>query len=169
MGNCIKNNKITSPALPSIFTTDISQVQRFTYNGQYKYCRFATIYDGDTGDICFNSDGGTIRARFRFYGYDSAEMKPLKSVATRDNIIAQAHRDKKHLEDLIHDRFLVVNFKENEKYGRMMGNVWRVNNVTFPEHKLAEHPELSDDNCINKLMVKDGHGYMYFGGEKLKY
>lgn len=165
MGNCIKTKKV--PVLPAIFTTNISEVQRFTYNGIYKYCRFVDIYDGDTGDICFYSDDRVIRSRFRFYGYDSAEMKPLKSIITRDSIIAKAHEDKKYLEGLLQDKYLVVQFKENEKYGRMMGNVWRVNNATFPENKLADHPELIDDNCINKLMIIAGHGYEYYGGKKL--
>jgi hypothetical protein len=165
MGNCIKNNKVV---VPNIFTADLSRVQRFTYNGQYKYCRFVDIYDGDTGDICFWSDNRFVRAGFRFYGYDSAEMKPLKSIITRDSIIAQAHRDKRHLESLLADQYLVVQFMKNEKYGRMMGNVWRVRDVSMPDDKLAEHPELTDDNCINKLMIKAGHGYIYTGGPKLK-
>jgi hypothetical protein len=161
MGNCcITRNR------PKIFLSDLSNVPRLTYEGQYKYCIFNHIYDGDTADIFFYDNNRIIRAPFRFYGYDSAEMKPLKSAPNRQNIIAQAQQDKEYLSSLILNKQLVVQLMHNEKYGRMMGIAWIVIDTSVPEDELSKHPELIDANCVNKQMINSGHGKIYFGGKK---
>lgn len=156
----------SSVSIPKIFTTDISKVERFTYSGQYKYCVFDHIYDGDTADIYFIDKSTIVRAPFRFYGYDSAEIKPLKSEANRDNIIREAKQDREYLSSLIRGKYLIVEFMENEKYGRMMGNVYKCSDISVPEHLLSTHPEITENNCVNKIMIKDNHGKIYYGGRK---
>ena len=164
MGNCCKNG--VSLIKPDIFTADISKVARHSYAGQYKYCRLDNIYDGDTADIYFFDESRIVRRPFRFYGYDSAEMKPLKKLVNREEIKAQAVSDKQFLSSLITNQKLVVKFMENEKYGRMMGEIWRVANNNVPEENLSMHPDLIEMNNITNIMINSGHGKPYYGGSK---
>lgn len=150
-----------------IYNIDISVINRQTYKDQYKYCRIDYIYDGDTADIFFLDNNKVIRHPFRFYGYDSEEIKQLKTDEDRDIKKQKALDDKNYLTKLVHNQYLVVKFTENEKYGRMMGWIWRVKDITWPEESLANHPELIDNNCINKEMILSGHGKIYNGGKKV--
>ena len=176
MGNCVNNSEgncvnisedncvNNSTELPKIYTATLP-LARHSYNGVYKYCTFNDIYDGDTADINFYDGDKIIKTPFRFFGYDSAEMKPLKSIINRESIIKNAHNDKHYLADLLVGP-LVVKFMENEKYGRMMGEVWKVKSTKLKEEDLAKSDELIDDNCVNKLMIAGGHGVVYYGGRK---
>jgi endonuclease YncB( thermonuclease family) len=171
MGNfCINNKNTTEKNItqftPTIFDIDISNINRQTYTGIYKYCRFSNVYDGDTADIYFFDEFKVVRRPFRFYGYDSAEIKPLKSASNRDEIKIQAHEDLKFLAVLLVNSKCVVKFMDNEKYGRMMGQVWKINDSSIPEHLLMSHPELIEDNNIASIMIKSGHGKPYYGGSK---
>jgi len=169
MGNCNLFQKMSTPInseLPSIFSADITNIHRHSYEGHYKYAVFDHIYDGDTADVFFMDGEKIIREPFRFYGYDSAEIKPLRSEHDRDAIINQARADKDFLSSLLRGSRLIVHFAANEKYGRMMGKVWKVTDVSVPEIQLSQHPELIDDNQINLIMIKSGHGNSYFGGKK---
>ncbi len=168
MYNCLSakthdNNQILKP---SIFSLDISNISRHSYAGQYKYCRISNIYDGDTADIYFYDEVNVMRFPFRFYGYDSAEIKPLRILSNRNEIKQQAQDDKQYLTSLVENNKLVVQLMENEKYGRLMGEVWRITDDTFPENNLVCHYELTDINNISKLMIQSGHGKPYYGGKK---
>lgn len=171
MGNCIlfKNpteNKISETNIPPIFITDITNIPRHSYNGEYKYVVFDHIYDGDTADIYFYDNDNIIRNPFRFYGYDSAEIKPLLNTPNRELVIKQAQDDREFLRTILRNNYLVAKFMPNEKYGRMMGQIWRVLDVSLPEKELSKHPELIDNNQINLLMINSKHGKPYFGGKK---
>ena len=148
----------------TIFDIDIHSIEKQSYNNQFHYCRIDNVYDGDTADIYFRDGNKVVRNRFRFYGYDSAEMKPPKKIENREEIKNQAILDKQHLSSLVSNSKLIVEFQNNEKYGRMMGKVWRVNNINHPERDLKNHPELIEGNYITFLMIQSGHGKPYFGG-----
>jgi endonuclease YncB( thermonuclease family) len=163
MGGCISTKKTK---VPLIFTINKSNINRYSFDGQYKYASFDNIYDGDTADIYFIENDKVIRSAFRFYGYDSAELKPLRADPNRNYIIRQAILDKEFLISQLNNKYFVVQFMKNEKYGRMMGKVWKVTDASIDENKLSTHPELTDGNQINLIMIKNGHGKPYFGGKK---
>ncbi len=176
MGNCFSTNKTEHIPVqqttikvnePDIFNADISKIERQTYEGVYSYCRFDNVYDGDTADIFFKEGKTIIRRPFRFYGYDSAEMKQPKNEPLRDKLKEQALSDKQYLISLVgYPNKCVVLFMENEKYGRMMGKIWRIKDDSIPETQLSTHPELIDENYITNIMIRHNHGKPYFGGTK---
>lgn len=171
MGNCNKttekhNDIQTKMPNNSIFNVDIQSIDRFTFEGQYHYCRIDNVYDGDTADIYFLHDGKVVRHAFRFYGYDSAEMKQPKNVVNRDSLKSAAQEDKKFLISLVVNQKLIVHFMKEEKYGRLMGTVWKISDTTIPEDLLVHHPELTDSNNICNIMINAGHGKPYYGGHK---
>ncbi len=177
MGNCITSTEnkdeiqtkmpsLRKLRIKSIFDVDIKDVDRFTFEGKYYYCRMDNIYDGDTADIYFLHDGKVVRHAFRFYGYDSAEMKQPKNAVNRDSLKSAALEDKKFLTSLVLDQKLIVHFMKEEKYGRLMGTVWKISDTTIPEDSLVRHPELTDSNNICNIMINSGHGKSYYGGHK---
>lgn len=163
MGGCISTKK---QKIPLIFTIDKTNINRYGFINEYRYVSFDNVYDGDTADIFFIENNKIIRAPFRFYGYDSAELKPLRDDPNRNYIIRQAILDKDFLISQLNNQYLVAQFMKNEKFGRMMGKVWKVKDVSIDENKLSTHPELIDDNQINLIMIKNDHGKPYFGGKK---
>ena len=110
-----------------------------------------SVYDGDTFTACFKYRGQIIKYRFRTFGYDSPEMKPLKSKPNREEEKAKAV--------IARDKFKeIIKFETNElvelemlgfdKYGRILVNV------------------IKDGINVNEWMIKNNHGYPYFGGAK---
>lgn len=165
---CIESKTIPLKSLKklSIFEINTDELKRQSFANICKYCKFDHIYDGDTADIFFLHNGEVVRHAFRFYGYDSAEMKLPKNTLDRDTLKQKALDDKKFLSEIITNAHCVVKFMENEKYGRMMGEVWLVSDISVPEELLAHHPELTEKNKISNIMILNNHGVPYFGGSK---
>jgi micrococcal nuclease len=123
----------------------------YSLNGKGKWCRILNVYDGDTVDILFVVGDEIQHHKFRLFGIDTPEMKPLKSLENRDAIISLAKLSKSFLESLVLDRVVFIKFCKEEKYGRLMGTIYY------------------DENCeksINDSMVESGHAKAYFGGKK---
>ena len=125
----------------------------FSFNGEIHLAKVISCYDGDTFYCIFQCNGNYSKFKIRMYGYDSAEMKPSKSIPEdqRQEIKAKAIAAKHRLEELILNKNIYLFCKEFEKYGRILANV-----------KL----NLDDEKTINDIMVNEGHGYPYFGGTK---
>jgi endonuclease YncB( thermonuclease family) len=147
---------------------DPATVQLFPnkYWGRRTLCRFVDFYDGDTATIVFDDAGGLMACKFRFFGYDSPEMKVSSKIggAERRDLKAAAVGARDFLCDFLADKRLVVHFSsKREKWGRLMGEVYY-----FPLEppKPAEEYRCTDDNSVSALMVREGHGYNYYGGAK---
>ena len=128
----------------------------FNFKGQKFYARPCQIYDGDTFSILFEFHGKIIKYRCRCLGYDTAEMKPPLSKMNREHEIELAHKAKERFTELLtkHETQLVeVECFEFDKYGRILVRIW--NHV--------------DKDCINDIMIQEGHGKPYDGGTKEKW
>lgn len=139
-GNII--NKLKSCEIPKLFTM----------NGQEKWCRVISVYDGDTINIVFYIDDLLMHYKFRLYGIDSPELKPLKIIENRTDIIDSANRSKKFLESLILNKIVYIKFKNEEKYGRLMGIIYFSKN--------------ENEKSVNQIMIDNGYAIEYFGGKK---
>ena len=60
-------------------TIDEKDIPYFSFSGKTFIAKPCHIYDGDTFSIIFFFHGTYIKYRCRTIGYDSPEMKPLKS------------------------------------------------------------------------------------------
>ena len=65
-------------------------VEYFSFDGYKCKAKVVSVYDGDTFTACFKYRGQIIKYRFRTFGYDSPEMKPLKSKPNREEEKAKA-------------------------------------------------------------------------------
>lgn len=121
--------------------------------------RVVDVYDGDTVTIVFYFQDHPIKDSFRMLGYDSPEMKPLKTIPNRDLHIQAARVARKYLHDTIIDQIVWVHFVQEEKYGRLMGELFMID---------PHHPNYftGKEKSINATMIQKGFGKPYNGGHK---
>lgn len=122
----------------------------FSFDGEVHLAKVVDCYDGDTVKCVFKHNGKYQRFSVRMYGYDTPEMRPSTKIPKeeRDSIIKSAHEAKERLCELILNKFVTLECKQFDKYGRLLG----VLNI--------------DDMCVNDKMVEEGHGKPYFGKTK---
>ena len=88
---CFYNNSCLKKDLNSF---DDSSIKLFSYNGYKCQVKICNVYDGDTFTGIFQYKNDIIKYKFRCYGYDSPEMKPLKSIPNRDEIKEKANESR---------------------------------------------------------------------------
>lgn len=123
-----------------------------TMNGKELWCKIIDVYDGDTVDIIFYSGKELVHHKFRLYGIDTPELKPLKNISNRNEIIEKAKEAKLYLETLVLNKIVYIRFKNEEKYGRLMGNIY----FTKSENQKS----------INQMMIDSGLAVEYYGQKK---
>jgi endonuclease YncB( thermonuclease family) len=126
----------------------LENTQKYEFKGKVYLCKVLSIYDGDTITIAIKLDKQYFQRRVRMYGYDSPEMKPLKKLKNRDEIIKNAKIAKNVLENKILNKIVECHIIGFDKYGRILANI------------------IYSGENINDFMLTSGHGYEYFGGTK---
>lgn len=139
---CCKNNE-----LHDIKNED---VKLFSFERYSCLAKIVDVYDGDTFTACFKHNDKIIKYKFRTYGYDSPEMKPLKSKPNRDEEKKKAVEAREAFKQITNwnNSLVLLKMGKFDKYGRILVNVYK--------------GELD----VNEWMIKNGHGYRYYGGTK---
>jgi endonuclease YncB( thermonuclease family) len=129
------------------------KTKKFSLEGQTKLCKVVSVYDGDTCNVVFDNNGVINRWNVRMNGYDTPEMRPSKKLPNRDDIKQKAILSRDFLKSLIFNNEQLVYLKcgKFDKYGRLLGDIY-INE--------------DDEEPVNNLMIKTGHGYEYHGGTK---
>ena len=138
-----------------------SNTPLFSFNGLFTYAKAVEFYDGDTFNIIISYYDLLYHFKARMYGYDSPEMKPSLSLENREEIKKNAVRAKNRLTELLGSKeYFKVYCHEFDKYGRLLVSVIGDDSVS----------DLSYDfeKTVNAQMIKEGHGYAYYGGTKQK-
>ena len=133
----------------------------FSFNGLVTCAKAVEFYDGDTFNIIISYYDLLYHFKARMYGYDSPEMKPSLSLENREEIKKNAVRAKNRLAELLGSKeYFKVYCHEFDKYGRLLVSVISDDSVS----------DLSYDfeKTVNAQMIKEGHGYAYYGGTKQK-
>lgn len=127
----------------------------FDFADQIHLCKVVKCYDGDTIHCIFKHDGDYYKFKIRMYAYDTAEMRPSRSIPQniREKEISKAKEAKKRLEELILNKIVYLYCKGYDKYGRILGVI-----------KIDEN----DEKSVNDIMVEEEHGVPYYGGTKKK-
>jgi micrococcal nuclease len=122
----------------------------FTFNGYTCLAKIVDVYDGDTFTGCFKYNGKIMKYKFRTYGYDSPEMKPLKSKHNRDEEKKKAVEAREAFKQITNwnNSLVLLKMGKFDKYGRILVNVYK--------------GELD----VNEWMIKNGYGYRYYEGTK---
>ena len=148
---CFKKEAKNEAIVELTFDDDYSEIPLFDFNGYEAYVRIVDVYDGDTFTGCFKYNNCIMKYKFRCLGYDSPEMKPLKSIKNRDEVIKSAKEAKEKFKELTKcdSELVFIKFGKFDKYGRILGTIYN-----------------NDKLDINQEMIKLGHGYSYDGGTK---
>ena len=119
-----------------------------------RLAKVVEVYDGDTVTVVFFCGLRRLKQKVRIYGLDTPEIKPLKSLANRDDEIKRAKAARDFLKDMILNKVVFLDARGKEKYGRLLCSV----------HIKVGCSLLN----IEKMMIENGHGVAYFGGKKNK-
>jgi endonuclease YncB( thermonuclease family) len=135
----------------------------FSFNGLVTYGKAVDFYDGDTFNIIISYYDLLYHFKARMFGYDSPEMKPSLSLENREEVKKNALVAKNRLMELLGSKdYFKVHCHEFDKYGRLLVSVF------------AKYHDDDDENdgvydfnkTVNGQMVREGHGYSYYGGTK---
>lgn len=133
----------------------------FSFNGICTYAKAVEFYDGDTFNIMISHYDLVYHLKARMFGYDSPEMKPSLSLENREDIKKNAITAKNRLAELLSAKeYFKVRCHEFDKYGRLLVSVMCDHDESSPSYNF--------ENTVNAQMIKEGHGYAYNGGTKLK-
>ena len=140
MGNCIYKYKLSQ--------CDTDNTPKYEFKNITKLCKVIDVYDGDTITIAIRLEKTIYKSKVRMFGYDSPEMKPLKKLENRVEIIANAKVAQTALSEKIMGQIVSAELLGFDKYGRLLANI----------HYSGEN--------INQYMLDNGYGYPYLGGTK---
>ena len=132
---------------------DLEKVPLFSLKGKRFVAKPSNIYDGDTLSMLFELNGEIVKYRCRCMGYDSPEMKPLKSKPNRDLEMELAKKARERFIELLgkdQSKYVIIECFDFDKYGRLLINIY--NQV--------------DLKSVNQIMIDEGHGKQYDGGTK---
>ena len=130
----------------------------FSFNGLITYGKAVDFYDGDTFNVIISHYDSVYHFKARMFGYDSPEMKPALSLENREEIKKNAIIAKNRLTELLGGKeYVKVHCHEFDKYGRLLVSIMQDDAVSY-----------DFENTVNAQMIKEGHGYSYHGGTKLK-
>jgi len=122
-------------------------VEDFSFNGVRKIAKVVDVYDGDSITVIFKFNGNFQKFKIRMEGYDSPEMRS-KDLLEKE----YAQKAKQALSDLILNQLVRLECGKSDKYGRILGKVYTLENV-----------------CANDYMKHNKYGYVYDGGTKKKF
>ena len=115
----------------------------------YKYkCKLMRVVDGDTADAMIDLGFDVwVKQRLRFKGVDTWE-KRTRNKAEKVKGLAASAFTKEHLER--NDGVFTIQSFGVGKYGRVLAEI-------FID---------GEETSLNKLLIENGHAYVYEGGKK---
>ena len=125
-----------------------NKTPKWNFEGKTFLSKCVKVYDGDTATFVFIPYANCNPHKFscRMLGYNSAELRS-KDVLEKE----QAKLSRDYLSTLIFNKIVRLECHDNDKYGRILVNVY-----------------LQDGTHINQEMLKSGYGKPYHGtGTKL--
>lgn len=124
----------------------------FSFAGRAFTAKVVDFYDGDTIRVVFEFGGELVQYKARLAGYDSPEMKPLKTSANRDAEKIAARAARASLAEKIADQLIRIECGDFDKYGRLLVTAFAAGGEN-----------------INEWMVAQGYGVPYAGGKKTQF
>lgn len=136
----------------------------FSFNGLVTYGKAVDFYDGDTFNIIISYYDLLYHFKARMFGYDSPEIKPPLSLENREEVKKNAVNAKNRLIELLGSKdYFKVYCHEFDKYGRLLVSVFIKDDDDQYED---DHGVYDFNKTVNGQMIREGHGYSYYGGTK---
>jgi endonuclease YncB( thermonuclease family) len=123
---------------------DIKKVKKFDFNNFKTLAKCINVHDTDTITIIYKYNNEYYKSNIRLSGIDSPELK--SSNIEESNWCKEG---KAYLESIILNKIINVNMGKFDKYGRILGYIYTLNN-----------------ECINDLLISKSYVRAYDGGHK---
>lgn len=167
-----------APAPALIDATD--DIPIFTFAGSVHTAKVVSCYDGDTFEAAMFIGDKLWKFDCRMNGYDSPEMKPLKTAPNRESEKAAALKAKtallsfvcdgidlarsytnKELDEIVkqNKKLIEIHCKQFDKYGRILVEI----PISLPD---TSPSPVTTPTTVNDWMVANKYGYAYTGGTK---
>ena len=137
-----------------------SNTELFNIMDKTFIAKIISVYDGDTCKAIIQFRGKYNIFKIRMFGYDSPEIRKYGHNTLEKGEKEAGLAAKKFLSELILNKIVYLETKGFEKYGRLLANIYLVNNRCLCNLK---------GTLINQYMIENGHGYQYTGKTKKKY
>jgi endonuclease YncB( thermonuclease family) len=118
----------------------------FCLQGYKTMAKCVKIYDGDTGTFVFFLNGKPFKFRIRLSNIDTAELK-----SDDPEEVKLALEAKETLEGLIGNELVYIECGKFDKYGRVLGKIYRDNKKEL---------------CFNDYLLEKNLAYEYDGGKR---
>ena len=124
------------------------KVKKFSLEDEVRLAKCVHVYDGDTVQVVFPLQGILYRWSCRLSGVDTPELRTRNK-----NEKKYGYEVRDALREKILNKMIELHCGEFDKYGRLLAKIY-INQ--------------DDTVSVNKMMVENGHGYPYHGGNKKK-
>lgn len=128
---------------------DISKIKRFSFSGLNTFARVIKVHDADTITIIFEYNGEIIKYNIRIDGIDAPELHSKKKEE-----MDLSKKGKSYVSKLILYSIVRVRFKDFDKYGRILGDIFIFDEESHEEQNLAS------------ILIRGGYVREYEGGKK---
>jgi endonuclease YncB( thermonuclease family) len=147
------------------------------FNNDWKIAYVHNVYDGDTFTCSMFFSKEWMNFRVRCVGYDSPELKPLKSIPDRDLVIRNAMIARDALAKQVLNQWVLINTQGFDKYGRILGIVY--NDIPSSYFRVEIDSNFSANNVfisyiqscrkvsVNKFMLDNNFGNPLSFGPKI--
>jgi endonuclease YncB( thermonuclease family) len=153
MGLCCSSNRNYKSLAKHI------NIDKRTFKGQKLFVKLHEIYDGDTFKVVtrLNDNGAYHMYSLRLSGLDTPELKPLLSLANRDNHVSAGFK----VRDILRSMYPVgtifkVHFESEDKYGRLLGTIYTLKKTWFGLGCWREHVNLCQWLLDQQLAIPYG-------------
>jgi endonuclease YncB( thermonuclease family) len=129
-------------------------VDLFHLNGYECIAKVVKVYDADTVHCIFFINGKAFKFKVRLARVDTAEKNsedPAEHLWSTKAI--------QRIEQLIDGKLIWLKCHKWDKYGRLLGELFQYDPLTQVKNKIS----------INQLLINEGLGYEYDGGERREF
>lgn len=129
----------------------VQNTKNFDLSGRFKICKILYIHDGDTVTVAVQHRSKVWCIQLRMFGINAPELRVPENTVGRNHIILKAARAREALREKILNKFVLVEFHEQDKYGRWLATIYLCSSV------LGKKKE-----NVNEFMLSNGHAVRYF-------
>jgi len=140
-----------TPEQLEILKTTTESISKFSLCGEKHLCKIVDVYDGDSVKAVFYTSNKLHKWSVRLKGINTPEMRPLRKLENRLEIIEKAKQSRDHLKEIFekNDNLVYILCDDFGKYGRLLG--------TF----FIEDDKNDFNSSINYNMILDGYAKVY--------
>lgn len=133
-------------------SVSLSDIKKFSFDGYTTYAKVLKVHDADTITLIFEYKDEIIKYNIRIDGIDAPE---LHSKISEEAALSKKGKD--FLSNLLLYTIVKVRFKDFDKYGRALADIYT---LTSPTSR-----RMLDTN-VSQILIQGGYVRPYDGGTK---